>query len=1007
MYYRAFAFITIFALIVSSPLTIAMAGRPQQPPLVEDVKIRGNRRIPAETVRQYIQTKKGDPFDPSVIDKDIQTLNGQGFFDDIKIEVEDGPGGGKIVTFVITERPIIRDITYSGLKTIIESDVLNKLREKGVRLSKEIQYDPVLVNNAARVIEDLLAEKGHPNAEVTPQIEEISAAAVAVNFVVNEGPRVRVVSIEFEGNKIFSSKKLRKAMHLVKPSSLFTVFNSKDVYFKEKLAADLDRVRFYMGTKGYIRAVMGEPRVEEVGEVSSKLPIRIPILMKPSKDRGLKVVIPVDEGRLYRLGKVDIEGNTAFQKSQIINVLGLRPGDVVNSERIQKGIFENLKDLYGSLGYVQFSPNISQEFTEPPGSNEGTVDFKIEIEEGQQFTVHRINFEGNHFTRDKVLRREIFINEGDVYNQQYWKSSLLRLNQIGFFEEIKEENANFRFDDKNSKLDIDLKVQEKGRQQIQFTGGASAIGGSFFGLTYSTNNFLGYGETLSLSVQAGNRQKYFQFAYNEPYFRDKPISLGFSLFHSSLDYFSGSGLTLVGQQIDQVGINNSDLFRQISTGGTVSVSGPFQAFGPLKLFKRRSNLTRFGRIGLTYALTRSKIDAPTPANDDPLKSVLIIYSQPSYTVSTIQPSFSYSSLNASLDPTSGKSLSISLGITGLGGSVKYFGPSVSYTYYRPVNRIKIGDKPTVLGFRVVAGHILPFGSKFDSNSLSFVGGVPVGTRFFLGGEETIRGFNVVSVAPLANVETFLATQNISVVNPNDPALATTPPGKATPLRVIPDNGNFTGDGTEVAQSVIDAHTFTGRPGTSKPSASLGSLFTPVGGDTELLFNGEYRIPVGGPVTLAAFFDIGSAFNLHKLPDQVFQSNFAPTTLNQAFGPLNPFGAALNPFGKLATLQEINDARTPETPTFGLPPGFTAVTVNGDAQRQSLVHLNTIKGGILDNYRASLGMELRVQVPVINVPFRLIFAYNPNARVFDPAHPDPTIIFLEKKFAFRFSVGRTF
>jgi len=207
MYYRAFAFITIFSLIVSSPLTIAMAGRNQQPPIVEDVKIRGNRRIPAETVRQYIQTKKGDPFDPAVIDKDIQTLNGQGFFDDIKIEVEDGPGGGKIVTFVITERPIIRDITYSGLKTIIESDVLNKLREKGVRLSKEIQYDPVIVNNAARVIEDLLAEKGHPNAEVTPQIEEISAAAVAVNFVVNEGPRVRVVSIEFEGNKVFFQQK--------------------------------------------------------------------------------------------------------------------------------------------------------------------------------------------------------------------------------------------------------------------------------------------------------------------------------------------------------------------------------------------------------------------------------------------------------------------------------------------------------------------------------------------------------------------------------------------------------------------------------------------------------------------------------------------------------------------------------------------------------------------------------------------------------------------------------
>src|SRR5215471_2633340 len=183
MFNRVVALFAILVLLITGPLTIGLAAGKQQV-LVEDVHIRGNRRIPAETVRQYIQTKKGDPFDPAIIDKDIQTLNAQGFFGDIRVEVEDGPGGGKIVTFVLQERPIIRDITYTGLKSIIESDVLNKLREKGVRLSKEIQYDPVIVNNAARVIEDLLAEKGHPNAEVTPQIQEISAAAVGVNFIV-------------------------------------------------------------------------------------------------------------------------------------------------------------------------------------------------------------------------------------------------------------------------------------------------------------------------------------------------------------------------------------------------------------------------------------------------------------------------------------------------------------------------------------------------------------------------------------------------------------------------------------------------------------------------------------------------------------------------------------------------------------------------------------------------------------------------------------------------------
>ena len=531
---------------------------------------------------------------------------------------------------------------------------------------------------------------------------------------------------------------------------------------------------------------------------------------------------------------------------------------------------------------------------------------------------------------------------------------MLRLNQIGYFEEIKEENANFRFDDKNAKLDIDLKVQEKGRQQIQFTGGASAIGGSFVGLTYSTNNFLGYGETLSLSVQAGNRQKYFQFGYTEPYFRDKPISLGFTLFHSSLDYFSGQGLTLVGQQIDQAGISNSDLFTQISTGGSVSISGPFQAFGPLKFFKQRWNLTRFGRLGLTYSLSRNRINAPNPTVTDPLAQTLVIYSQPSYTVSTIQPSFSFSSLNSSLDPTQGKSLVIGMGITGLGGSVKYFQPTVEFKYFHAVNKIMVGDKPTVLGFRMLAGHIAPFGSKFDSNSLSFVGGVPIASRFFLGGEETIRGYNVVSVSPEAQVQTFVNTNNIVFTN----ALDTT----NTPLTVVPNTGNFSGDGTQVAQSEIDRLTLGPAGGNpSKPVITAFPQFTPIGGDTELLFNGEYRIPIAGPVAMAAFLDIGTVFNLHKLPEQVFQSNFVPSTLTPEFaGFSSAFGTVINPFGILATQQEILDARTAETPAGGLPPGFTPVTVTGGVQQQSHVLLQNAASGIFDNYRASLGVEFRVQ-----------------------------------------------
>ncbi|MBI3951689.1 MAG: hypothetical protein HY314_14665, partial [Acidobacteria bacterium] len=138
----------------------------------------------------------------------------------------------------------------------------------------------------------------------------------------------------------------------------------------------------------------------------------------------------------------------------------------------------------------------------------------ITIEEGRQFTLRFVEFVGNTITRDKVLRRELLVPEGEIFDQTLWKLSLQRLNQLGFFEEIKESDATFKPDERTGKLDIDLRVKEKGRNQIQFTGGASGIGGSFFGLEYSTNNLFGYGESLTFSVAAGNRQKSFLFSFS-------------------------------------------------------------------------------------------------------------------------------------------------------------------------------------------------------------------------------------------------------------------------------------------------------------------------------------------------------------------------------------------------------------------------------------------------------------------------------------------------------------
>src|SRR4029453_8154171 len=204
--------------------------------------------------------------------------------------------------------------------------------------------------------------------------------------------------------------------------------------------------------------------------------------------------------------------------------------------------------------------------------------------EGKQFTLRRLEFVGNTFTRDNVLRREVLLNEGDIYNQSAWEYSIIKLNQLGYFEPIdKDKDADFRNNEEEATVDLNLKVSERGRQQISFNGGLSGIGGSFFGLEYSTNNLLGRGEILSLNLAAGNRQRSFQFSFPEPYIRNRPIAAGFSVFAFSQKFFGeGTFLSqninaqedLLGSQFNFNDINEENLFTRDSYGGSLYISAP-------------------------------------------------------------------------------------------------------------------------------------------------------------------------------------------------------------------------------------------------------------------------------------------------------------------------------------------------------------------------------------------------------------------------------------------------
>lgn len=989
--------------------------------LVESVDIQGNRRLRDEDILYYVQTRAGDTYNPDQVQRDLIAILALGFFDKTatRVLIEEGARGGINVIFEVKELPIIRDIQFEGLKSVAESDVLKTFREQRIGVSKESILDPVKLRNATRVIRELLASRGRPNATVETREDEVSATSTAITFVVNEGERVRVVEIDFEGNQIFSDGKLRAQMRYVKEAGLITRFKSQDILDREKLEVDLRRVTFYMRSKGYLQARTLEPRVEGLGRRTTGFFIPLPFLS--STDEALRVTVPVSEGKLYRIGEFKVEGNSIFSEQQIQTIIGLKPGDIANGERIGKALQEDLRKYYGAQGFIQYEYEVNPTFKDNPANpKEGIADFTFTIIEGKQFTLRRLEFLGNTFTRDRVLRREVLLNEGDIYNQRAFDISVLRLNQLGFFEPIdNEKDADFRTNEEEALVDINLKVQERGRQQISFNGGLSGIGGSFFGLEYSTNNLLGRGETLSFNLAAGNRQRSFQFSFTEPYFRERPITVGFSLFAYEQKFFGeGTFLSqntdaqqgLFGSSLDFFNVSDENLFTRKSIGASIFGSSL------LSEFYRKRPFTQLTRVGLSYQFSQTSVKDPE-ANADPTNAarfIPVIYEQDNIITSRATASMIYDSRRFAKDPTdpvSGQQISGSVAVAGLGGDVRTYAPTLSFTQFIPVRHKGRDQQPEVFGFRLVMGHVGSFATSNkirNSSSLAFIDGVPIYERFFLGDEFTIRGYNVRSISPIIPLDTFITSRNVVVAN------------------------NVSGAPVQVpgVQNLAAVGTFTGADGSNR--VQLPRNFTAIGGDTQLLGNFEYRIPLFGPVTIAAFADIGSAFNLRHGSDQLFSSNFLdattflPTvgaipcrggsatvtldTLVACNSPLaiSPFGGLVLRDNRLVTTDELTAAQRtgPLDPNTLLPVGFQQVFLRGEAQTNTVVRLSEGLFSRFSDFRSSVGAELRFQVPIINVPFRLIYAYNPNAR-------GPQVIdgfpfnFREKKSVFRFSVGRTF
>ncbi len=867
------------ALFFLTPLLVLTPRAAAQEPVVEEIIIHGSRRIPSETVRSRIFTREGDVFSEAALQRDFRFLWNSQFFQDLRFEREESPKGFRIHIYV-TEKPNIRELTYPGLSSVQLSDVLDRFKERKVGISVESQYDPTKIKKAEVVLKDLLSEHGRQFATIRTEVRPIPPSSVAITFQIKEGPKVKVGRIQFEGNQKVGSRTLRRAMKNLKPlgipRSIFLESIFSKTFDAKKLNEDAERVRDEYQQRGYFKALIQDPKTETRDTGG----FRIPVLMKGG-GKAVDITVPIEEGERYRLGSINFKNAKAV--TNLLALRGLFPigdGDLFNTAHIRKGL-EQLRKAYAELGYINFTSVPDTKIDD----QKLEISLEIDVDEGKQFFVRRIEFQGNTTTRDKVIRREVALEEGQVYNGRLWEMSLLRLNQLGYFEQLSpEQDSVVKQDVKDATVDLTLKVKERGKNSIGLTGGVSGLAGSFIGINYETNNFLGLGETLRIEASVGSRERNVLFSFTEPYLFDRPIQFGFSIFTRKFSFNQARQQEqLTGQPIElpESILDTLQNFNQSTTGFTVSSS--YQL--------RRS----FKRLALTYSLDTSSVTVFSAASRQLFEQVAFRdisgrNSLEGVVTSKLLPSFSVNRVNNPVRPTEGYSVFAGGQVAGLGGNVRSIRPLVELKYFRPMNKAR-----NTLGVRVQGAFLTGWGGQV----------APPFERFYLGGDTDVRGFDIRAISPIV----FLVDRvDFPLTNP---------------------------DGRPVLKDPTNP-----RRGVYTVPIPIRRIVFP-GGDTSVVGNVEYRVPIVGPVTLAAFTDVGMNFILRDSQLRLNASQL--TNLNTI-----PFGCpALDAVFACSGAQQLSF----------------------DANLQAAAGTNFVP-------RMSTGLELQVILPVVNAPLRVYWAYNP-------------------------------
>lgn len=639
------------------------------------VEVRGLANLAEDTLLYYLDVAPGQTLRQGSLDSRLKSLWERELVDDVTIRYQPDEGGVRLLIDVV-ERPILRSVDYQGLRKLSRGDVQDKIVDERIAVREGA---PVAMGELARLeaaIEQLYADKGYRFAEADYLLEPSGPAEVRAVFTVDEGDRVRIRDIGFEGNTVFPDWRLALEMRKQAETGPISRLLRHDIYNPGKFEEDLDRIRKLYRERGFKNVALGEPELE---------------IAERGRRRRLELTVPIEEGERFRFGDIRVEGNDVYSDQALLRVFRNRSGEWLKADLIEEGL-ESVRELYSNTGYM--FARIEPELLE---RDDNVADVVIHIDEGEQFRVGRIDFRGNTRTMDKVLRRELRVQEGYVMNVAALRNSVYKINQLGYFKLNEEEPVDIDVNPEEKLVDLVFVGEEADRTELQFGGGWSEFEGFFGQFSVRTQNFLGRGESVSASFQSGRRQDFFDLGYFVPWFLDRPQTIGLQVFSRSVDFNFFSA---------------QEEASQTTEGGTLTYGRSFRLFNSFSVAYTRQRFTERGEFF------------------DPVTGESTVFERSAIDSSSIRPAYSFNSIDSRFEPTRGTRFVLSSEYAGgpLGGEDNFLRPEASVTLFRALgNQYPVRS---VFGLNAEVGYIRPFDEGIQSN-LRF---------YFLGGERSIRGF---------------------------------------------------------------------------------------------------------------------------------------------------------------------------------------------------------------------------------------------------------------------------